>query len=81
MIKTILVLLTKILNNFRAYYLPNGDRNMELENNSPVNTFRVLFNTYFDYDYEMLENKFYVINITNDHYVDVTNSLITSDDN
>ena len=72
---------TKILNNFRAYYLPNGDRNMELENNSPVNTFRVLFNTYFDYDYEMLENKFYVINITNDHYVDVTNSLITSDDN
>ena len=54
---------------------------MELENNSPVNTFRVLFNTYFDYDYEMLENKFYVINITNDHYVDVTNSLITSDDN
>ena len=41
--------------------------------NSPVNTFRVLFNTYFDYDY--------VINITNDHYVDVTNSLITSDDN
>ena len=28
----------KQLNNFRAYYIPNGDRNIELENASPVNT-------------------------------------------
>ena len=66
------------LNNFRAYYLPNGDRNLELENNSPVNTFRVLFNTYFDDNYDILENKFYVLNDTETDYVDVTNSLINS---
>ena len=66
------------LNNFRAYYLPNGDRNLELENNSPVNTFRVLFNTYFDDNYDILENKFYVLNDAETDYVDVTNSLINS---
>ena len=32
----------KQLNNFRAYYIPNGDRNIELEKASPVNTFRIL---------------------------------------
>ncbi len=66
------------LNNFRAYYIPNGDRNLELENNSPVNTFRVLFNTYFDDNYDILENKFYVLNDAETDYVDVTNSLINS---
>ena len=65
----------KQLNNFRAYYIPNGDRNIELENASPVNTFRVLFNTYFDYNYELLENKFYILNDAKTHYIDITNSM------
>ena len=65
----------KQLNNFRAYYIPNGDRNIELENASPVNTFRVLFNTYFDYNYELLENKFYILNDAETHYIDITNSM------
>ena len=68
----------KQLNNFRAYYIPNGDRNIELENASPVNTFRVLFNTYFDGNYEILENKFYIANDIKTNYTDVTNSLINS---
>ena len=65
----------KQLNNFRAYYIPNGDRNIELENASPVNTFHVLFNTYFDYNYELLEDKFYILNDAETHYVDITNSM------
>ena len=65
----------KQLNNFRAYYIPNGDRNLELENSSPVNTFRVLFNTYFDYNYELLENKFYILTDAKTRYIDITNSL------
>ena len=71
----------KLLNNFRAYYIPNGDRNLELENSSPVNTFRVLFNTYFDDNYEILEDKFYAVDIAETHYIDVTNSLINFDGN
>ena len=64
----------KQLNNFRAYYIPNGDRNIELEKASPVNTFRILFNTYFDDNYEILENKFYLLNDEKTHYTDITNS-------
>ena len=70
----------KYLNNFKAYYIPNGDRNIELENTSPVNTFRVLFNTYFDDDYEILENKFYILNNAETYYIDITNSMTDSND-
>ena len=45
------------------------------------NTFRVLFNTYFDDNYEILEDKFYAVDIAETHYMDVTNSLINSDGN
>ena len=68
------VMINILLNNFRAYYIPNGDRNIELEKASPVNTFRILFNTYFDDNYEILENKFYLLNDEKTHYTDITNS-------
>ncbi len=42
-----------------AYYLPNGGDELLYETISPVNTFRVVFNYYFDADYELLED--YVI--------------------
>ena len=45
------------------------------------NTFRVLFNTYFDDNYEILEDKFYAVDIAETYYMDVTNSLINSDGN
>jgi hypothetical protein len=41
----------KILN---AYYLPDGGNENLYETITPVNTFRVIFNTYFGGQYEML---------------------------
>jgi hypothetical protein len=39
-----------------AYYLPDGGERMLYNSITPVNTFRVLFNTYFGQDYELLED-------------------------
>ena len=71
----------KYLNNFKAYYLPNGDRNIELENTSPVNTFRILFNTYFDDNYEILENKFYVLDLAGSELIEVSDFLVDPNSN
>jgi len=43
----------KILN---AMYLPGMDAGMLYDNISPVNTFRLIFNHYFDADYPLLED-------------------------
>jgi len=47
---------TPILN---AYYLPDAGSNLLYDSISPVNTFRLIFNIYFDKDYELLEDKCY----------------------
>lgn len=39
-----------------AYYLPGKDNRLLYETISPVNSFRVVFNLYFDMDYELLED-------------------------
>jgi len=52
-------LMLKNFNNFKAYYFPEVGRNIEFETTTPVNSFRVLFNLYFDDDYEILEDKIY----------------------
>jgi len=49
----------KQFNNFKAYYFPDKGRNLEFETTTPVNSFRVLFNLYFDEQYELLEDKIY----------------------
>ena len=65
-------------NNFKAYYFPDKGRNIEFETTTPVNSFRVLFNLYFDEHYELLEDKIYdnaegtYFNLT-----DITDLLIT----
>jgi len=46
-------------NNFKAYYFPDKGRNLEFESTTPVNSFRTLFNLYFDEDYELLEDRMY----------------------
>ncbi len=48
-------------NNFKAYYFPYEGRNIEFETTTPVNSFRVLFNLYFDDGYELLEDRIFVI--------------------
>ena len=39
-----------------AYYLPGKDNRLLYETITPVNSFRVVFNLYFDTDYELLED-------------------------
>ena len=39
-----------------AYYLPNDGRQQLYESITPVNTFRLIFNNYFEGDYELLED-------------------------
>ncbi len=66
------------LSILNAYYLPNGGNKMLYNSITPVNTFRVIFNQYFDKDYDLLEDKsfwkdFY-FNRENTTYVDVSES-------
>ena len=49
----------KILN---AYYLPNGGNEKLYETITPVNTFRLIFDTYFNDEYPLLSDKSYYIN-------------------
>ena len=66
----------KHLNNFKAYYFPDKGRNIEFETSSPVNSFRILFNIYFDDGYELLKDKFYIFDETKTGYIDVTDTII-----
>ncbi len=45
-----------------AYHLPNGGNKELYPTISPVNTFRVIFNYYFNQDYELLEDTTYFSN-------------------
>jgi len=47
-----------------AYYLPGEDNHPLYESITPVNSFRVVFNLYFDTDYELLEDKSYFLDMT-----------------
>jgi hypothetical protein len=49
---------TGILN---AYYLPNADKDIFYPSITPVNSFRVIFNHYFNLNYELLPDKSYAI--------------------
>lgn len=42
-----------------AYYFPSGGKELLYGSISPVNTFRIIFNTYFGADYDLLEDKSY----------------------
>ena len=58
-----------------AYYLPGIEENLSDDVITPVNTFRTIFNSYFNTDYDLLENKMYLIDDYNAGYVDVTDIL------
>jgi hypothetical protein len=42
-----------------AYHLPDNGATLLPPDITPVNTFRILFNRYFDANFELLENKNY----------------------
>lgn len=49
-----------IPNNFNAYYLPEGGDSVIYPSITPVNSFRLIFNYYFNTNYERLEDKTYI---------------------
>ena len=53
------VQLNERMNILNAYYLPGKDNSLLYESITPVNSFRIIFNLYFDTDYELLEDKSY----------------------
>jgi len=70
--------ITQQMSIFSAYYLPGTEKNLSNNVITPVNTFRIIFNSYFNTDYELLENKMYLIDDDDpDYFTDVTNILIS----
>ena len=71
-------LVKRIFNNFDAYYLPGEKKNILAEPRTPVNTFRIIFNSYFNGEYDLQENRMYYSNPFDKIYQfkDVTDVLI-----
>lgn len=44
---------------FNAYYLPSVGDELLYDSITPVNTFRVIFNSYFDTDFKLLVDRSY----------------------
>ena len=61
-----------------AYYLPDIEKNLSNDVITPVNTFRIIFNSYFNTNYDLLENKIYLSDDdTVGYFLDVTDILIS----
>ena len=65
------------LSNFSAYYFPFDKQDRLYDEISPVNAFRKVFNTYFDTDYKILEDKMYWSNSGKPYdFTDVSNMVV-----
>ena len=51
------------LSILNAYHIPDIERNQIKENITPVNSFRIIFNNYFNGEYEILEDRNYWNNL------------------
>jgi hypothetical protein len=61
---------------FNAYYFPGGDEGWLYPSITPVNTFRVVLNRYFDYDLELLEDLSYFSDWSTPYdFIDITELL------
>ena len=59
-----------------AYYLPGIEENLSDDVITSVNTFRIIFNSYFNTDYDLLENKIYLPDDNNPgNFIDVIDVL------
>ena len=52
-------MLREKMSNFQAFYLPNGDSSLMSEATTPVNIFRVLFNSHFNENMKFYPIKFF----------------------
>lgn len=61
---------------FNAYYLPGGGNDLLFKSITPVNTFRVIFNFYFNMDYELLDDQSYFSSYDQPYkFINVTDKL------
>ena len=59
-----------------AFYLPEVDNDILYPTITPVNTFRVVFNLYFDADFELLPDENYATNYRNiNSFIGVTDKI------
>ncbi len=58
-----------------AYYLPNNSSSLLYETITPVNSFRVIFNSYFDEDYELLNDVSYDLRPEHPYPVNITDKV------
>ena len=62
---------------FNAYYLPDQNPGLIYDSITPVNSFRLILNTYFNGNYELLEDKNYFSDYKNPYnFTDVTEILL-----
>lgn len=67
---------TSILN---AYYMPQGKTDLLYPDITPVNSFRVVFNTYFETEYPLLADQTYFSPYVNPYdFVDITDQIETT---
>ncbi|NQS88889.1 hypothetical protein HQ584_03765 [Patescibacteria group bacterium] len=61
---------------FNAYYLPGGGEKHLYSSISPVNSFRVILNTYFDEHFKLLPDQSYYSNYAMpNNFIDVTDRI------
>tara|TARA_B110000014_G_C19967657_1_gene500877 strand:- start:33 stop:866 length:834 start_codon:yes stop_codon:yes gene_type:complete len=74
-------LIIERMSSLNAIYFPDGNYDSVKNMNTPINTFRIIFNEFFDTNYSSLEDKMYW-STGNLPYLhdDVTNLLLKSDD-
>lgn len=69
-------MLRECMGIFNAYYLPQKDNNLLYSSITPVNTFRLIFNLYFNANYEILNDHcYYSTKIEPYNFFDVTDRL------
>jgi len=70
--------ITQKMSIFSAYYLPGIETELSDDIITPVNTFRIIFNSYFNTDYDLLDNKMYLTDDNSiNYFIDVTDVLTT----
>ena len=62
--------------NLNAYYFPLNSEIKPYDGITPVNTFRIIFNNYFNSNYELLEDNSYIISSDTSESIDVGKYLV-----
>ena len=69
--------ITERMSIFNAYYLPDQNTELIYDSITPVNSFRLILNAYFNANYELLEDKSYFSYNTHPYnFTDVTEILL-----